>query len=159
MVKTTGKSMGLLLRLVLSVGLAGCAGGARQVKEKVPSDGRTEIFLEVMGNELPPPGSVDLTIKAKVKTPTREHFLLESRTPPPTEGGFAFDLDIYGQEIVWKAEGILEKAPSLMKKAEPRKEEKVSGIPLRRKSGSNPALITSYLASLKKIIIQRLSCS
>ncbi len=107
-----GKLVGIFLSLVLLIGLAGCAGDIKQAKEKAAKGMRTDIFSEVKGNKQPPPpGKVDLTIKASVKAPTHEHFLLESRTPPPTEGGYPFELNIDGQEIVWKVEGTLEKTP------------------------------------------------
>lgn len=72
---------------------------------------RTDVFSEIKGKQPPPAGTVDLTIKASVKTPTHEHFLLESRTPPPAENGYLFELNIDGQEIVWKVEGVLEETP------------------------------------------------
>jgi hypothetical protein len=109
MLKITRKLTGIFLSLVLLVGLAECAGQIKQAKEQGTKGMRTDIFSEVKGKQPPPPGTVDLTIEASVKTPTHEHYLLESRTPPPMEGGYAFELNIDGQEIVWKVGGILEK--------------------------------------------------
>ena len=97
--------------LVFLIGIAGCAGEGKQTKPQAIQGMHTDVFSEVKGEQPPPPGTVDLTIKASVKTPTREHFLLESRTPPPAEGGYLFELNIDGQEIVWKVEGVLEKTP------------------------------------------------
>ena len=111
MLKKTGEIVSICLSLVLLIGLAGCAGEIKQAKQQAVQGMRTDIFSEIKGGQPPPAGIVDLTIRASVKTPTREHFLLESRTPPPTEGGYPFELNIDGQEIVWKVDGILEKTP------------------------------------------------
>jgi hypothetical protein len=111
MLKRTRRLFGILLSLFLLIGLAGCAGEGKQTKPQTLQGVRMDVFSEVRGVQPPPAGTVDLTIKASVKTPTHEHFLLESRTPPPTEGGYPFELNIDGQEIVWKVEGILEKTP------------------------------------------------
>ncbi|MGA2959682.1 MAG: hypothetical protein ABSF48_28700 [Thermodesulfobacteriota bacterium] len=111
MLKITRKLGGIYLSLLLLMILAGCAGEGKQTKPQAIQRMRTDIFFEGKGEQPPPAGTVDLTIKASVKIPTREHFLLESRTPPPTEGGYPFELNIGGQEIVWKVEGTLEKTP------------------------------------------------
>jgi hypothetical protein len=108
MLKRTRDLVSFLLGLVLLIGLSGCAAEGKRTK---PQGMRTDIFSEVKGKQPPPAGAVDLTIRASAKIPTREHFLLESRIPPPTEGGYPFELNIDGQESVWKVEGILEKTP------------------------------------------------
>jgi hypothetical protein len=95
------------LALILTIG--GC-GGMDQAKTKPQAVG-ADVFTEVSDNQSPPRGSVDLIVKASFKTPTREHYLLKSRTPPSAEDGYPFELNIDGQEIVWKMEGRLEETP------------------------------------------------
>ncbi len=102
--------MSFFLGLSFIIGVAGCARERKQAKQDIQGM-PTKIFSEVTGEQTPRAGLVDLTIKSSVKTPTHEHYLLESRTPPPAEGGYAFELNIDGQEVVWKVEGTLEKTP------------------------------------------------
>jgi hypothetical protein len=111
MLKMTIKRGGIFLSLVFLVSLTECVGGIKQPEEQAVKGMRTDIFSEVKGKQPPPPGKVDLTIKASVKAPTHKEFLFESTTPPPTEGGYPFELNIDGQEMVWKVEGNLEKTP------------------------------------------------
>jgi hypothetical protein len=54
---------------------------------------------------------VHLTLKASVKTPTPEHYLLESRPQPPLNEGFPFELEVDGQEIIWRVKGSLVNTP------------------------------------------------
>ncbi len=62
---------------------------------------RTNVFTEVTDALPPREGMVHLTLKASVKTPTPEHYL----------EGFPFELEVDGQEIIWKVKGALEKTP------------------------------------------------
>jgi hypothetical protein len=72
----------------------GCRGGVKPVTAE-PQSMRTDVFTEVKGQQPPPEGTVDLRIKPSIKTPTTEHYLLESRTPPGKEG-YPFELNIDG---------------------------------------------------------------
>jgi hypothetical protein len=72
----------------------GCRGGVKPVTAE-PQSMRTDVFTEVKGQRPPPEGTVDLRIKACITTPTTEHYLLESRTPPGKEG-YPFELNIDG---------------------------------------------------------------
>ncbi len=99
---------GALLPVVLiMIGLGGCTGAPKPISAVSPKD---DVFTEVQGSSLPAEGSADLTVKASVKTPTPEHYLLESK-PQPHEGGFPFELHIDGQEIIWKVVGDRENTP------------------------------------------------
>lgn len=111
MLKRTRKLASTCLSLVLLNGLAGCAGEVKQAKQQIIQGMRTDVFSEVKGEQPSPTGTVDLTIKASVKTPTTEHYLLELRTPPQVQEGYPFELNIDGQEILWKVRGNLEKTP------------------------------------------------
>jgi hypothetical protein len=100
--------LNICFSLALLTGL-GCRGSVKPVTA-VPQSMRKDVFTEVRGQQPPPEGIVDLRIKASIKTPTTEHYLLESRTPPGKEG-YAFELNIDGQEIIWNVEGKPEKTP------------------------------------------------
>ena len=102
---------GICLCLMVLVGFAACAGPAKEARPVTSSPMCTDVFVEVRGREPPRAGTVTLSIKASVKTPTREHFLLEKRTPPPEKGGYPFELNVDGQEIIWKVEGKPELTP------------------------------------------------
>ncbi len=97
----------LILFLVLIIVSGGCGGSAGPAVRGRPAAG---VFTEPRNVGSPPEGMVDLTIEASVKTPTPEHYLLESRPVPPG-GGFPFELNVDGQEIVWKVEGARESTP------------------------------------------------
>jgi hypothetical protein len=70
----------------------------------------TDVFTEVKDQEPPPEGTVDLTIKGSIKTPPEGYYLYGSRTPSGKEG-YPFELNIDGQEIIWKIEGKEEITP------------------------------------------------
>ena len=99
----------ILADIALVMGLGGCSSTAQLLAK--PKAMGTGVFTEVKDGQPAPKGSVDLVVKASFKTPTHEHYLLESRTPPPTEGGYPFELNIDGQEIIWKVEGKIERTP------------------------------------------------
>jgi len=103
-VKAHSFTVALILLLVLITGSLGCGGRAGPA---VRGQQGTGVFSEPRDGGRPPEGMVDLTIEASVKTPTPEHYLLESRPLPPG-GGFPFELNVDGQEIVWNVEGARE---------------------------------------------------
>lgn len=69
------------------------------------------MFTEVKDTLPLSEGMVDLTVKAAFKTPTPEHYLLESKSQKPLKEGFPFELEVDGQEIIWNVQGTLEKTP------------------------------------------------
>jgi hypothetical protein len=99
--------MAFLTGIALMAALGGCYGTAKPVS----APQRTTVFTEVKEALPPPEGMVHLTLKASVKTPTPEHYLLESRPQQPLDEGFPFELEVDGQEIIWKVKGTLEKTP------------------------------------------------
>jgi hypothetical protein len=108
MQKRTESLKGISLTIISLFTLWGCGGGEKILKPQVA---RSDVFTEARNSTLPPQGTVSLEIRASVKTPTPEHYLLESKTPPQVKDGYPFELEIYGQEIVWKEKGKLEKTP------------------------------------------------
>ena len=97
----------LIPTVILVIGLGAC-GGTRKPVIHAPQT--TGIFTEVKDASRPAAGVADLTVKASVKIPTPEHYLLESRPRPPIEG-FPFELNVDGQETVWEVKGVREDTP------------------------------------------------
>lgn len=96
--------------ITLLIGLGGCGGTVKQITAE--SQGmRTDVFIEVKDQQPPPGGAVDLTIKASIKTAPEGYYLLESRASREKKDGYPFELNIDGQEIVWKVHGKPEITP------------------------------------------------
>jgi hypothetical protein len=100
----------VFLSVALLISLGGCAGTVKQIKGKSKIM-RSGVFSEVKGEEPPPKGTVDLAIKASIKKPVEGYYLLEQETPPEGKVGYPFELNIDGQEIVWKVDGKEEITP------------------------------------------------
>jgi hypothetical protein len=105
--RTRGR-IGVFLSVALLIALGGCGGTVKQAK---PQSVGTHVFTEVKDQQPPLEGTVDLRIKASIKTPIEGHYLFGSRTPPQGKDGYPFELNINGQEIVWKVEGKEEITP------------------------------------------------
>ncbi len=99
----------VFIGITLLIGLGGCGGAAKQIRATSQSMA-TGVFTEVKDQQTPPKETVDLTIKASIKTPPEGYYLLE-RTPPRRKDGYPFELNIDGQEIVWKVERKSEITP------------------------------------------------
>ena len=107
--KTRGL-ISVLIGIALLIGLGGCGGPAKQIRAKSQSMA-TDVFTEIKGQQPPPGGIVDLTIKASIKTAPQGYYLFGEKTPPQGKDGYPFELNIDGQEIVWKVEGKSEITP------------------------------------------------
>ena len=105
--RTRGQ-VGVFLSVALLIALGGCGGAVKQVK---PQRTGTDVFTEVKDQQPPLEGTVDLTIKASIKTSPEGYYLYGSRTPLPGKEGYPFELNIDGQEIIWKVEGKEEITP------------------------------------------------
>ena len=97
----------LVLTVILVTGLGGCGGTRKPI---IPAPQSAGLFTEKRDASQPAAGMVDLIVRASVKIPTPEHYLLESRPRPPIEG-FPFELNVDGQEIVWEMRGTPEDTP------------------------------------------------
>ena len=106
----------VFLGVLLLIGLAGCGGAVKQISPE-SQNMRTDVFIEVEDQQPPPEGTVDLTIKASIKTPPEGYHLFGERTPPKKKDGYPFELEIGGQEVVWKVEGKQENTPRWDEKA------------------------------------------
>ncbi len=107
----------VFIGIAFLIGLAGCGGTGKKLTPE-SQNMRTDVFIEVKDQQPPPKGTADLTIKASIKTPPEGYYLLEGRTPPQKKDGYPFELEIDGQEIVWKVEGTPEITPPWDKKGE-----------------------------------------
>ena len=108
MQKRTESLKGICLIIIFLFAFWGCGGGEKILR---PQGARSDVFTEARNSIPPPQGTVSLEVRASVKTPTPEHYLLESKTPPQVKDGYPFELEIDGQEIIWKEKGNLEKTP------------------------------------------------
>jgi len=106
-----------IIGAALLIALAGCRGAVKQITPE-SQNMRTDVFIEVKEQQPPPEGTVDLTIKASIKTPPEGYHLLKERTSPQGKDGYAFELEIGGQEVVWKVEGNQENTPRWDEKGE-----------------------------------------
>ena len=101
------RSMKAVCVPLLMVLLAGCAGVSARITEKSRSE-RSDVFSEIREDAPPAKGSVDLTVKASVKTHVEGHYLIER---PGTRHGapeYPFVLNIGGQAVTWNVPGRLE---------------------------------------------------
>ncbi len=108
MKKRTESLKGIWIIMIFLFAFWGCGGGEKIIK---PQGARSDVFTEARNSIPPPRGMVSLEMRASVKTPTSEHYLLEFRTPPQVKDGYPFELNIDGQETIWKEKGKLEKTP------------------------------------------------
>jgi hypothetical protein len=102
--------------IALLIELGGCGGTVKQIAAESQSM-RTDVFAEVKDQQIPPKETVDLTIKASIKTPPEGYYLLESRPSRQEKEGYPFELNIDGQEIVWGCRENLRLRHAGMKKA------------------------------------------
>ena len=100
----------VFIGIALLIGLGGCGGTVKQIAAE-SQNMRTDVFTEVKDQQPPPGGSVDLTTKASIKTPPEGYYLFGERTHAQGKDGYPFELNIDGQEIVWKVEGKSEITP------------------------------------------------
>jgi len=100
----------VFIGLAFLIGLAGCGGGVKQISPE-SQNMRTDVFVEVKDQQLPPEGTVDLTIRASIKAAPEGYHLFGERTPPQKKDGYPFELEIGGQEVIWRVEGRQENTP------------------------------------------------
>ncbi len=101
----------LIVALLAWAVLVNAISACHKQAKPVTASQRTDMFTEARGGTTPAKGKVHLIVRASVKTPTPEHYLLESKPQRPLDDGFPFELEIDGQEIIWRVHGIPEKTP------------------------------------------------
>lgn len=98
----------VFIGIALLIGLGGCGGAPKQIRAKSQSM-VTDVFTEIRDQQPPPKETVDLTIKASIKTPPEGYYLLESSSH--VKEGYPFLFNIDGQAVAWKVEGKSEITP------------------------------------------------
>ena len=99
-----------LLLLVFASAALGCGLTAREIKIKSQSE-RTDVFREVNEETPPTKGSVDLIIKASVKTHVEGHYFFEPEQTFHGQPDYPFLINIDGQAVVWRVVGGKETTP------------------------------------------------
>jgi hypothetical protein len=99
-----------LMAVLLAVALVGCATNAPLIKARSHSN-RDGIFSEVTGQGTIPKGNTDLEIHASIKTRPEGYFLFEPRDSVQGKPGYPFVLNVDGQAIIWKVDGVEEITP------------------------------------------------
>ncbi len=94
----------------LLIGFGGCGGTVKQIPTESQAM-RTDVFTEVKHQQPLPKGTVDLMIKASIKTPPVGYYLLESSPSREEKEGYPFELNIDGEEIVWRVKRKSEATP------------------------------------------------
>jgi len=98
-----------VVAFLTAVVLIAVLNGCHKTMKPIIVPERTNVFTEVKDAAPPSEETVHLTVKASVKTPTSEHYLIESKPLKPLKEGFPFELEVDGQEIIWKVQGTLER--------------------------------------------------
>ena len=99
-----------VMAVVLGFALVGCATNASLINARSHSniDG---IFSEVIGEGAIPKGYADLEIQASIKTRPEGYFLFEPRDSVQGKPGYPFLLNVDGQAVTWKVDGLQETTP------------------------------------------------
>ena len=84
---------------------AGCSTAVKEIQMKSQSE-RTDIFIEVKDGEPVPEGFVDLMITADIKTPLAGYYSLESKKSVNGKPEYPFLINVDGQAVIWKADGV-----------------------------------------------------
>ncbi len=81
--------IGAFTGILLLIGLGACGGMAKQITAE-PQIMRTDVFTEVKDQQLPPKGTVDLTVKGSIKIPPEGYYILESRPSWEAKEGYPY---------------------------------------------------------------------
>jgi len=104
------EAQSLVMSVVLGFALVGCATNASLINARSHSniDG---IFSEVIREGTVPKGYADLEIHASIKTRPEGYFLFEPRDSVQGKPGYPFLLNVDGQAVTWKVDGLQETTP------------------------------------------------
>ncbi len=97
--------------LLLGALLFGCTGAVSRQISTLSTDKRTDVFREVSKGSTVPAGSVELAVKAEIKTHLEDYYLLESKKSPYGKPQYPFLVNIDGQHVVWEMPGIRDDTP------------------------------------------------
>lgn len=98
------KQISVILISVLSILLI-CCGASKTIALKSQSD-RSDVFREVTTTEALPAGYADVIIRADIKTHLKGYYIGESAESAHGKASYPYLVNIDGQAVLWKAEGI-----------------------------------------------------
>jgi hypothetical protein len=102
-----------VMAVLLGFALVGCATNAPLIEARSHSN-RDGIFSEVVGQGAIPKGYADLEIQASIKTRPEGYFLFEPRDSVQGKPGYPFLLNVDGQAVTWKVDGLQEITPQYL---------------------------------------------
>jgi hypothetical protein len=98
------------MAILVGIILLGCGATAREIQRKSESI-KTDIFTEIEDGEPLSKGFTELTIKANIKTHLEGYYIGESKESLHGKQGYQFLINIDGQAVAWKAEGVKDSKP------------------------------------------------
>jgi hypothetical protein len=96
---------------LLAIALAGCGTTSKEIHSKSQSQ-RTDVFVEIKSGETLPKGFAKLLMKANIKTPLAGYYISESKASLHGKPGYPFLVNIDGQAVLWKVDGVTESRPA-----------------------------------------------
>lgn len=106
------KLVSVLFTLII---LFGCGSSLREIRENSVS-ASTGVFRELQPEERASEGDVRLEVKAYIKTHLKGYYFLETKKSLHGKPGYPFLLNIDGQAVTWKVDGVLDVAPVYLEK-------------------------------------------
>jgi hypothetical protein len=106
------KAMSLAVALI---SLFGCGASLREIGERSVSIS-TGVFKELQEEAPVPEGEIQLEVHANIKTHLKGYYILETEKSLHGKPGYPFVLNIDGQAVSWKVDGILDVAPASIEK-------------------------------------------
>lgn len=103
-----------VMAVFLGFAFVGCATNEPLIKAYSHSN-RDDIFSEVTGQGAIPKGYADLEIHASIKTCPEGYFLFEPMDSVQGKPGYPFLLNVDGQAVTWKVDGLQEISPRYFK--------------------------------------------
>ena len=98
------------LLLAFAVLAANCGAALEQIRTQSITE-REGVFQEVTTAGGPPPGFVDVVVKASLKTHLPGEYLMESGSSPHGGPFYHFTVNVDGQAVTWKVPGQRENLP------------------------------------------------
>jgi hypothetical protein len=109
------RALKAMLVTIMLIGLFGCGASLKEIRERSVSTA-TGVFKELQEGAPVSNGEVRLEVKASIKTHLKGFYLLETNKSLQGKPGYPFGLNIDGQAVTWKVDGILDVAPEYYEK-------------------------------------------
>ncbi|MHB8879896.1 MAG: hypothetical protein ACYC69_00135 [Thermodesulfovibrionales bacterium] len=103
--------LSLVVTIITAAVLVGCGTTAKQIATMSQS-GKADVFTESKENDSIPKSFSELIIKTNIKTHIEGYYILESRESQHGKQKYPFILNIDGQGIVWKVDGVKDVKPA-----------------------------------------------